>query len=162
MQSSGEQKTKPTQHSVRELRALGVPPDIVSVCCFGFTGLWQTQTISVLDRLPQYETNCQECQRKDQQLLPGGTDRGKSFRVRFFRRRLFNGSLLQVISVHDTSNVYHVPLVLTEQNVIQFLIKRLQLSVAPVEYGVIPKALLKWQEIARRYENIHLLRVTWA
>ena len=28
--NTGEPKTKPTQHSVRELRALGLVPDIVS------------------------------------------------------------------------------------------------------------------------------------
>lgn len=33
IESSGEQKTKPTQHSVKELRSMGVQPDIVVVRC---------------------------------------------------------------------------------------------------------------------------------
>ncbi len=32
--STGEQKTKPTQNSVRELRGLGLSPDMVSHVCF--------------------------------------------------------------------------------------------------------------------------------
>ena len=46
--ATGEQKTKPTQNSVRELRALGLSPDLV---CF----TWQEMTMSRYNSLPK---NC--------------------------------------------------------------------------------------------------------
>ena len=73
--SVGEQKTKPTQASVRELRALGLSPDLI-VC-----------------------RSSKEVQ-KD---------------VRAKIASFCNVQPEQVISVHDVSNLYRVPLLLQSQ-----------------------------------------------
>ena len=75
MGSVGEQKTKPTQHGVKELRSLGLSPDVI-VCRAAERLLTSTQNkISVFCHVhPSH-----------------------------------------VLSVHDCSNIYHVPLLLREQ-----------------------------------------------
>jgi CTP synthase len=75
--SVGEQKTKPTQHSVKELRSVGMSPDII-VC------------------------------RSSNQL-----DAATKAKISGF----CHVSPSHVLAVHDVSNIYHVPLLLAQQNI---------------------------------------------
>ncbi|CAM9315818.1 unnamed protein product [Phaeothamnion confervicola] len=73
--SPGEQKTKPTQHSVKQMRALGLAPDFIM--CRG-------------------EKPLEESSRKKLAMF-------------------CNVPPCRVMSVHDVSNIYRVPLLLLEQ-----------------------------------------------
>jgi len=88
--SVGEQKTKPTQASVRELRALGLSPDLI-VC--------------------RSAKEVQEDVRRKVALFCSVQPQ-------------------QVISVHDVSNLYRVPLLLQSQGVPSLILKRLNISVS--------------------------------
>ncbi len=83
----GEQKTKPTQHSVKELRSLGLSPDVV-VC----------RSDDILEEATRLKlgTFCH--------VDPGNT-----------------------VSVHNVSNIYHVPLILVQQDFHKIVKKRLEL-----------------------------------
>ena len=84
-----EQKTKPTQHGVRDLRSVGLSPTVIFCRC--------------------------------REVLEEGT---KSKIASFCH---VNGPDC-VLSVHDVSNVYHVPLLLMEQNLHRILAETLQLD----------------------------------
>jgi CTP synthase len=84
----GEQKTKPTQHSVKELRAAGISPDVI-VC----------RSSTLLDESTKNKLSS-FCQ------VPPGS----------------------VLSVHDVSNIYHVPLILVEQGLHRIIRKHLSLE----------------------------------
>jgi len=86
--SVGEQKTKPTQHSVKELMSVGISPDII-VC----------RSTSLLSQSTKTKIS-QFC----------------------------HVSPANVLSVHDVSNIYHVPLILAEQGIHTIVKKRLQLE----------------------------------
>jgi len=86
--SVGEQKTKPTQHSVKELMSVGISPDII-VC-------------------------------RSTSLLSSSTKTKIS--------QFCHVSPANVLSVHDVSNIYHVPLILAEQGIHTIVKKRLQLQ----------------------------------
>uniref|UniRef100_A0A7S1FR37 CTP synthase (glutamine hydrolyzing) n=1 Tax=Corethron hystrix TaxID=216773 RepID=A0A7S1FR37_9STRA len=86
--SPPEQKTKPTQHSVRTMRQLGLVPDFL--CCRG-TAEMEDATRSKLSSFT-------------------GVPRDA------------------VISLHDVSNIYRVPLMMMEQDVPAMLCKRLRLA----------------------------------
>lgn len=86
--SVGEQKTKPTQASVRDLRGLGLSPDVVA--CRSASSLDK----SIKDKISLF------CQ-----VAPE-----------------------QVLSVHDCSSVYQVPLILEEQGLSKFLFDRFKLG----------------------------------
>ena len=81
----GEQKTKPTQHGVKEVRSLGLSPDII-VC-----------------RCPQ---PLEDSTRK---------------KIAAFCHVSPNG----VFSAHDVPNIYHVPLLLSEQGIHHIIKERL-------------------------------------
>jgi len=83
----GEQKTKPTQHSVKELRGLGLSPDFI-VC------------------------------RSKQAVDPSNRDKIALF---------CNLPSHSILSVPDVPNIYHVPLVMLEQNVHTLIAERLGL-----------------------------------
>jgi CTP synthase len=87
LKAVGEQKTKPTQHSVKELRSLGIQPDIV---------------ICRTDEPLQDDTRAK---------LALFCDVGK----------------MDVISNHDVSSVYEVPLVMEEQGLGDNLLAKLNL-----------------------------------
>lgn len=87
-----EQKTKPTQHGVRDLRSLGLSPAVIFCRC--------------------------------KEVLEEGT---KSKIASFCH---VDGPE-SVLSVHDVSNVYHVPLLLMEQNLHRILADKLQLGMLP-------------------------------
>jgi CTP synthase len=86
--SDGEQKTKPTQHSVKELRGLGLVPDFI-VC---------RAKVPVQD----------------------------SSRAKI--ASFCNVPEDHVLSIHDLPNIYHVPLLMLEQNFHALLTKRLGLD----------------------------------
>jgi CTP synthase len=84
----GEQKTKPTQHSVKALMGLGIKPDLI-VC------------------------------RSDDKLIKATKDKIALF---------CDVPSEAIVSAHDVSNVYLVPLLLNEQNVIGTISKLLKLK----------------------------------
>ena len=84
----GEQKTKPTQHTVKELRALGLSPDIIVCRCPSLLEESVKRKISIFCHV----------------------------------------DTKSVISVHDVSNIYHVPLILAEQGLHTILKSRLGLE----------------------------------
>ena len=102
--TGNEQKTKPTQHSVKELRSLGLSPDII-VCRSSMLVQESTKAkISAFCHVPP----------------------------------------THVLSVHDVSNIYHVPLILVKQGIHSLLKERLGLkNMLPVP------DLVQWESMAR-------------
>ncbi|CAL9775509.1 unnamed protein product [Musa acuminata subsp. burmannicoides] len=84
----GEQKTKPTQHSVRSLRALGLTPNILA--CRSAKPLEE----NVKEKLSQF------CH------VPASN----------------------IVTLHDVTNIWHIPLLLMEQRADEALIKVLKLK----------------------------------
>jgi CTP synthase len=85
---SGEQKTKPTQHSVKELRSLGLAPDFI-VC-----------------------------------RSPVVVETGSREKIALF----CNVPKQNVLSIHDVRNIYHVPLLMLQQDLHTLIRKRLLLD----------------------------------
>uniref|UniRef100_A0A1L8DXU2 CTP synthase n=1 Tax=Nyssomyia neivai TaxID=330878 RepID=A0A1L8DXU2_9DIPT len=110
--ATGEAKTKPTQASVRELRGLGLSPDLI-VC-----------------RSEKPIGN--EVKEKISNFCHVATE--------------------QVICIHDLSSIYHVPLLMEEHGVVDFLVKRLELNIPNPR----PSSLMKrWRDLAHRVDTIH-------
>jgi CTP synthase len=86
--SPSEQKTKPTQHSVAQMRQLGLTPDFIA--CRGKQPLEASakRKISMFSSVPQNA----------------------------------------IISIHDVSNIYRVPLMMMEQNLSSMLVHRLRIK----------------------------------
>jgi CTP synthase len=105
----GEQKTKPTQTTVHALRGLGLLPDLVrinagfSFCCDHLIFLAQ-----IACRL----------------LIPQPLQPVTKEKISMF----CHVSSEQVFGVHDVSSVYHVPLLLQSQGIVEYLRKRLNLD----------------------------------
>jgi len=109
----GEQKTKPTQHSVKFLREAGLRPDFI-FC--------------------RAENELEEATKRKIGL--------------FCQTRVDH-----VISVHDVSNIYHVPLVLEQQSVGTLVCERLKLVPglpSPREGSPSPFDLRTWRQLAER------------
>lgn len=105
----GEQKTKPTQHSVRELRALGLTPNLLA--CRSAEPLLGTTK----EKLSQF------CH------VPVGN----------------------ILNIHDVPNIWHVPLLLKNQDAHIAIMKQLNcLSTATVPH------LEEWTERAETYDNL--------
>lgn len=105
--SVGEQKTKPTQASVRDLRGLGLAPDVVA--CRSA----QPLEASIKEKISMF------CQ-----VAPS-----------------------QVLSVHDCSSVYEVPLILDSQGLGRFLAQKLNLAAA--SFAPNDAFFSNWAQIAR-------------
>jgi CTP synthase len=88
---SGELKTKPTQHSVKELRSLGISPD------------------------------CLIC--RSEQELP--TEERKKIAL------FCSVNPSSVISMHDVSTVYSIPLLLNKQKVDELILRTLKIKAKP-------------------------------
>ncbi len=99
----GEQKTKPTQHSVKALMGLGIQPDII-VC------------------------------RSDEPLV-----KATKAKISLF----CDIPPEAIISAYDVQNVYQVPLLLDQQGLTKYLIKRLRL------HGAKPN-LSKWRKFVKQ------------
>jgi CTP synthase len=84
----GEQKTKPTQHSVKELRSIGIQPDMI--------------------------------------VGRGNRPMDKGTREKI--HQFCDVPLEAVVSAPDVSSIYQVPLVLEDQGVTNYLVKRLNLE----------------------------------
>ena len=84
----GEQKTKPTQHSVKELRSIGIQPD----------------------------------------MIVGRGNRPMDKNTREKIHQFCDVPLDAVVSAPDVSSIYQVPLVLEDQGVTNYLIKRLNIE----------------------------------
>ncbi|KAL8159072.1 hypothetical protein V2J09_000609 [Rumex salicifolius] len=105
----GEQKTKPTQHSVRELRALGLTPNLLA-CRSAEPLLDNTK-----EKLSQF------CHVPDANIL----------------------------NIHDVPNIWHVPLLLRNQNAHKAVLKQLNL----LDVAQTPD-LQEWTTRAETYDSI--------
>uniref|UniRef100_F6QNF3 CTP synthase n=1 Tax=Bos taurus TaxID=9913 RepID=F6QNF3_BOVIN len=150
--STGEQKTKPTQNSVRELRGLGLSPDLVVCRCSNPLDTSVKEKISMFCHVePEQNSYVPKviipaaAAAKSLQLCPtlcdpiDGRPLGSSVPV-----------IPQVICVHDVSSIYRVPLLLEEQGVVDYFLRRLDL---PIERQP-RKMLMKWKEMADRYDRL--------
>jgi CTP synthase len=108
--ASGEQKSKPTQTAIRDLRGLGLAPDLIACRCR------QRLDDALIDKLTMF------CH-----VGPG-----------------------QVIGVHDVSSTYHVPLLLRQQKIIEYLSKRLGLD----EITVSPRQKSQGEARWERWKNL--------
>jgi CTP synthase len=102
----GEQKSKPTQAAIRELRGLGLVPDLIACRCA------QPLDEGLIEKLTMF------CH-----VGPG-----------------------QVIGVHDVSSTYHVPLLLRQQKIIEYLTKRLQLGSIPINPRRRSEGEIRWNK----------------
>lgn len=106
---SNEQKTKPTQHGVRDLRSLGLSPKVI-FCRSNFP------------------------------LKQGTKDKISAF---------CHVPPCHVMSVHDVNNVYHVPLLLLQQNLHKIMAKELNIGGAIVG----EPDMKDWSEMAYRIDT---------
>ncbi|KAF9945757.1 CTP synthase ura7, partial [Modicella reniformis] len=118
--SVGEQKTKPTQASIRDLRGLGLTPDLIACRC---------------------EKN--------------GLDEGIQAKISMFCHVQPN----QVLAVRDCSSVYHVPELLENQGLIEFLWKRLNIEqTVKISEPLKQKGIdmwNKWNQLTTAQERLH-------
>ncbi|KAI4301478.1 hypothetical protein L6164_034754 [Bauhinia variegata] len=105
----GEQKTKPTQHSVRELRALGLTPHLLAC-------------------------------RSAQPLLESTKHKLSQF---------CHVPLGNILNIHDVPNIWHVPLLLRNQNAHESVLKQLDL----LSIATAPD-LKDWTKMAENYDNL--------
>ena len=102
----GEQKTKPTQHSVKELRAIGIDPDAIVGRCIEPLKEETKRKISLFCNVP-YEA---------------------------------------VFSSPDAECIYEVPLILEEQGICKYILKKLNLPDREAN-------LQDWKEFVNRLKN---------
>ncbi len=105
--AGGEQKSKPTQHAVRELRLAGLPPDLI------FCRSEEPLDKSVRKKISLF------C------MVPP----------------------THVISVHDVSNIMHVPVLLLEQKVPGLILQSLRRNTMPVD------DIPEWRALANRIDE---------
>ncbi|KAJ9187840.1 hypothetical protein P3X46_003255 [Hevea brasiliensis] len=106
----GEQKTKPTQHSVRELRALGLTPHLLAC-------------------------------RSAQPLLENTKEKLSQF--------CHVPHAANLLNIHYVPNIWHIPLLLMNQNGHHAILKQLNLlSIAT------PPDLQDWTKMAETYDNL--------
>lgn len=105
----GEQKTKPTQHSVRELRALGLTPHLLA--CRSAQPLLDTTK----EKLSQF------CHVPAENIL----------------------------NIHDVPNIWHVPLLLRNQNAHCAIMRQLNLLDVAA-----PPDLQEWTNRAQTFDNL--------
>ena len=110
--ATGEPKTKPTQSSVRELRGLGLSPDLI-IC------------------------------RSEKPVGDAIKDKISNF---------CHVAPDQVITIHDLSSIYRVPLLMKTQGIVEFLNERLHLN---INEPLPPDFMKNWRDLA---ERIDLLR----
>lgn len=111
----GEQKTKPTQAAIKDLRSLGLTPDMIACRCS--------------EALDEPTIN------KIAMFCHVGPD--------------------QVVNVYDVKSTYHIPLLLLEQKMMDYLHKRLQLG--DIELATEDKQrgeqlLDKWTSMTKNFE----------
>jgi CTP synthase len=112
----GEQKTKPTQAAIKDLRSLGLTPDVIACRC---SDKLESPTIEKISMFCHVGPN-------------------------------------QVIAVHDLNSTYHVPLLLLDQKMINYLSTRLNLSSISIrpEFKTKGDALLtSWKKLCSSYDH---------
>lgn len=112
----GEQKTKPTQAAIKDLRSLGLTPDVIACRC------------SMELERPTIEKISMFCH-----VGPN-----------------------QVLAVHDVNSTYHVPLLLMEQKMTNFLTQRLNLTSLNISKDSIAKGedlLNRWRALTTSYDR---------
>ncbi|XP_075490495.1 uncharacterized protein LOC142529023 [Primulina tabacum] len=105
----GEQKTKPTQHSVRELRALGLTPHFLAC-------------------------------RSAQPLLESTKQKLSQF---------CHVPVANILNIHDVPNIWHIPLLLRNQNAHDAILKHLDL----LSVSKFPN-LQEWTKRAEIFDNL--------
>ncbi|KAK7278201.1 hypothetical protein RJT34_23226 [Clitoria ternatea] len=105
----GEQKTKPTQHSVRELRALGLTPHLLA-------------------------------SRSAEPLLESTKEKLSQF---------CHVPVDNILNIHDVPNIWHIPLLLRNQNAHHSILQQLNL----LSRATRPD-LQQWTEMAESYDNL--------
>ncbi|ORY73399.1 CTP synthase N-terminus-domain-containing protein [Leucosporidium creatinivorum] len=113
----GELKTKPTQASIRDLRGLGLTPDLIACRCPAPLPDAVSQKISMFCHV--------------------ATD--------------------QVLAVHDVSSLYHVPLLLKDQGLVNYLQKRLKLADIPRDNKRLArgdKLFTMWKELTVGHDRL--------
>lgn len=123
---NGELKTKPTQASIRDLRGLGLTPDLIACRCPSPLPLSVSSKISMFCHV----------------------------------------AASQVLAVHDVSSLYHVPLLLEQQKLIDYLQTRLKLgeivrSPAQVQDGL--QLMKRWKALTvghdRLFDTVNIVLV---
>ncbi|AES61689.1 putative CTP synthase (glutamine hydrolyzing) [Medicago truncatula] len=105
----GEQKTKPTQHSVRELRALGLTPHLLA-------------------------------SRSAEPLLDSTKEKLSQF---------CHVPVNNILNIHDVPNIWHIPLLLRNQNAHHSILQQLNLLSRAT-----PPDLRQWTDMAESYDNL--------
>eukprot|EP00898_Chlorokybus_atmophyticus_P007487 jgi/Chlat1/773/Chrsp104S01244 len=144
----GEQKTKPTQHGVKELRSLGLVPDLLA--CRSAQPLEQStreklssfcevEVISAIDidshihwGKPQMASN---------RLL-------RDERLDYNRNNVYDAQPDRILNIHDVSNIWHVPLLLEHQHAHTAIMKKLHMH-----NGQQPE-LREWRQRAHRWDDL--------
>ncbi len=119
----GEQKTKPTQHSVKELRMIGIQPDVIVGRASRMLDKHTRQKVSMFCDVP----------------------------------------IEAVVSAPDAKSIYQVPLLLEEQGLADYLVKRLSLQKTPSNlekwqefvHKIIDPQETVWIAIVGKYTNLH-------
>ncbi|KAJ8328183.1 CTP synthase ura7 [Batrachochytrium dendrobatidis] len=111
--SVGEQKTKPTQASVRDLRGLGLSPDLIACRCTTPIEPDVKKKLSMFCHVPPEH----------------------------------------VMAVHDCKSVFHVPLLLNDQGLVEMLEKRLNMQPRPSPEAA--SLFNKWQQLCTRIDRLH-------
>jgi len=118
--SVGEQKTKPTQASIRDLRGLGLTPDLIACRC-----------------------------------EKTGLDEGIQSKISMF----CHVQPEQVLAVRDCSSVYHVPELLKDQGMVDYLWKRLNIektiTITPALKVKGTEMWRKWNQLTSAQERLH-------
>jgi len=130
----GEQKTKPTQTTVHALRGLGLLPDIVSF----------PNPILFLERLRQFLAQI-ACRL----LTSAPLETATMNKISMF----CHVQPQQVVGIHNVSSVYHVPLLLRSQGLIEFLQKRLNLQTINIASSMVSRGegiAERWKELTKR------------
>jgi len=130
----GEQKTKPTQTTVHALRGLGLLPDIVSFP----------------DPTSSPERFCQLIVQIACRLLTSAPlETVTKNKISMF----CHVQPQQVVGIHNVSSVYHVPLLLRSQGLIEFLQKRLNLQAINIPANMTARGegiTERWNELTKR------------
>ncbi|CAO2204213.1 unnamed protein product [Urochloa humidicola] len=110
----GEQKTKPTQHSVRGLRGLGLAPDILA---------------------------CRSTEPLEEH-------------VKVKLSQFCHVPISNIVSLHDVTNIWHIPLLLRDQKAHEAILKVLELQYA----GKVPREpkLAEWTERANKFDKLKI------
>ncbi|PPD86871.1 hypothetical protein GOBAR_DD16182 [Gossypium barbadense] len=127
----GEQKTKPTQHSVRELRALGLTPHLLA-CRSAQGSSGDIESMPFIEALRQLFFSVPLLDNTKQKLS-----------------QFCHVPAANILSIHDVPNIWHIPLLLRNQNAHHSILKQLDLlSIAT------PPDLEAWTRMAETFDNL--------